>query len=421
MLYHKDGCQKKYVLILEKKKMTNAAMRTAIIVFTTTFLSKALSLSTEINYIPSRSLSIRQQTKGLRIRGQRKLQSSNSASLLLPTSQYVISTSLACQLLGMNAATPTDFNFSFKGFSLRGGDTDIHGHGWGIAFYEGRGLRAFHDSEPCASSPVAELVSKYPMRTHNMIAHIRYATQGEVCLENVHPFHREMWGINWCFAHNGDVPLFKNEKGYKLPWIGSIKGESVYNPVGDTDSERIFCSLLNALKAKFVETLPTLPVLYDYIGILVDEIVSVNKESTILNFILGCGQHTQFCYSWPGARPGSNIWNGLHYVIREPPFKSATLSDCDYAVDFDHLTNKDDRVAVIATKPLTINENWIEFGIGELVLFAEGIPHKTPAECFPSEIMGHGLLSDVVPTNSSLEEDMRRFHYKKNTFAGSNI
>ena len=97
-----------------------------------------------------------------------------------------------CQLLGMNCAAPTDFGFSFRGFKQRGGHTDIHSHGWGLAIYEGRGLRTFHDLLPAAESPVADLVSRYPIKTYNMMAHIRYATQGEVSLENVHPFQREM-------------------------------------------------------------------------------------------------------------------------------------------------------------------------------------------------------------------------------------
>jgi len=351
--------------------------------------------------------------KDFRVEGQREQKSSC-------ITYSAIIASVSCQLLGMNAATPTDFNFSFKGFSLRGGTTDIHKDGWGIAFYEGRGMRAFHDSEACSSSPIANLVSSYPMRTHNMLAHIRYATQGKRSLENVHPFHREMWGIQWCFAHNGDAPLFKDLQE-DVPWIGKIKGERVYNPVGDTDSERIFCSLLNALKAKFKANLPSLPVLYEYLGILLDEIVSFNKESTILNMILGCGQYTQFCYSYPGARPGSNVWNALHYVIREPPFRRATLTDCNYAVDFASLNGENDRVAIIATKPLTTNEDWIEFGIGELILFDEGIPHRAPKECFSSEMMGHGLSSNVIPSKPSLEEDMRRFHYEKKIFSGLNI
>ena len=103
-----------------------------------------------------------------------------------------IPTQTMCQLLGMNCATPTDFSFSFRGFCQRGGSTDIHSHGWGLAIYEGRGLRTFLDTEPASTSPVAELVSRYPIKTFNMMAHVRYATQGEVSLENVHPFSREL-------------------------------------------------------------------------------------------------------------------------------------------------------------------------------------------------------------------------------------
>ena len=51
-----------------------------------------------------------------------------------------------CQLFGMNCNTPTDATFSFSGFIQRGGRTDHHADGWGIAFFEGRGARLFIDS-----------------------------------------------------------------------------------------------------------------------------------------------------------------------------------------------------------------------------------------------------------------------------------
>lgn len=328
--------------------------------------------------------------------------------------QNPVHTALYCQLLGMNCATPTDFTFSWTGFSKRGGETDVHCHGWGVIFYEGRGIRAFHDSSPASSSPIAQLVSQYPMRTLNMMAHIRYATQGEVCLENVHPFHREMWGIQWTFCHNGDVLLFKGARDEKLPWLGdAIEGERTYNPVGDTDSERMFCAILNALKAKFT-TLPSLPVLHEYLRVLLQQIVDYDKDQTILNCLLGCGQYVQFAYSWPGSRPGSNVWNGLHYVIREPPFRRAALCDCDYEVDFSQLADADSRVAVITTKPLTLNEEWVEFERGQLILFDEGLPHLLPEDSLYSELSGHGLCSDCHPSlPTNLEEDMRRFQKKK--------
>lgn len=119
-----------------------------------------------------------------------------SGPLALPDpSAWSSSTALPCQLLGMNCRTPTDFSFSFRGFARRGGDTDIHRDGWGIAFYEGRGLRTFHDPDPASDSPIAKFVSEYPVLTLNMIAHIRYGTEGKTELANVHPFDRELWGI----------------------------------------------------------------------------------------------------------------------------------------------------------------------------------------------------------------------------------
>jgi len=42
----------------------------------------------------------------------------------------------------MNCNIPTDICFSFTGFQKRGGGTDVHADGWGIAFFEGTGHHA---------------------------------------------------------------------------------------------------------------------------------------------------------------------------------------------------------------------------------------------------------------------------------------
>lgn len=310
-----------------------------------------------------------------------------------------------CQLLGMNCAKPTDFNFSFRGFKCRGGDTDIHSHGWGLAIYEGRGIRTFHDPLPCAESPLAEMVSSYPIKTLNMMAHIRYATQGAVNLENVHPFQREMWGIQWTFAHNGEVPKFSMNPQEscgttKFPTLGrgccNDYEADTYHPVGDTDSEAVFCAMLNALRREFT-TLPTLPVLYEAIQKLCGEIVRGRESETIFNFLLGCGGYTMFAFSWPGSREGSAVWNGLHYLVRYPPFARAELKDVDYAVDFNETNDEGDRVAIIATKPLTNGENWKEMERGQLLMFDKGLPHSRPYECAGVERSGRGLSSRVLP------------------------
>mmetsp|Transcript_59268 Transcript_59268/g.71301 ORF Transcript_59268/g.71301 Transcript_59268/m.71301 type:complete len:418 (+) Transcript_59268:108-1361(+) len=312
--------------------------------------------------------------------------------------------SLQCQLLGFNCARPSEFGFSLKGFARRGGDTDKHSDGWGLAFYEGSGVRLFHDPLPAAESPIAEMIQQYPCKTLNMMAHIRYATAGLPNLENVHPFQREMWGIQWVFAHNGDLSSFSPTNSKQHPLLTSKSYKNTYNPVGQTDSEAVFCFILNSLRDMF-DTLPTLPLLYEAIKKLCDEITD-SDDDPIFNFLFTCGQHVQFVYSWPGARPGSSVWNGLHYTVREPPFKMTSLVDCNYSIDFSENT-LDDRISVIATKPLTTNENWIEVKKGELILFDEGLPYIGAAQCCEVEEKGHGLKSTVLPHDKGLVRDWR--------------
>ncbi len=44
--------------------------------------------------------------------------------------------------------------------------------------------------------------------------------------------------------------------------------------------------------------------------------------------------------------------------------------DCE--IDFAKVTNEDDRVAVVATRAITSNEEWIELKKGELLAFYRG-------------------------------------------------
>ena len=98
----------------------------------------------------------------------------------------------------MNCATPTDYVFSFQGFCQRGGVTDIHSDGWGLSFYQGKGVRTFVDTEAASTSPIASFLSQtYPIKTLNMISHIRYATRGGVDLAQCTSVSKgEMWGIS---------------------------------------------------------------------------------------------------------------------------------------------------------------------------------------------------------------------------------
>jgi len=238
-----------------------------------------------------------------------------------------------------------------------------------------------------------------------MVAHIRYATQGEVSLENVHPFCRVWRGVQMTFCHNGDCPNFSNMQ--EAPLLGNTTRDDIcYHPVGDTDSEAVFCAILNALSVEFKDGLPTLPVLHEFLSMLCEEIIERDPH-TIFNFLLGCGQYTLFAYSWPGQRPGSKVWNGLHYLIRQPPFSTAKLLDTDYEIDFARVTTPSDRVAVITTKPLTEEPGWTEFQRGELLMFDKGLPYRTPKCCEAVELEGRGLFSKSVTAKCSRSPSLR--------------
>ncbi|CAB9501620.1 Glutamine amidotransferase [Seminavis robusta] len=343
------------------------------------------------------------------------------------TSSSTTTSSLYCQLLGMSCRQPTDFSFSFQGFCKRGGETDIHSDGWGLAFYQNGGVRQFHDDQPAAESPLADFLVQYPIRTVNMMAHIRYATHGPVNLANVHPFAREWAGVQWVFAHNGHVPLFIDDNqdddndNNELPILGDNKQNQtqVYHPVGTTDSEAAFCAILNALRHKYDRKLPSLPALYQTLHELATEIVDYAPDDTILNFLMACGPHVLWVYSWPGRRPGSDVWNGLHYTVREYPFTKCHLCDLDYTVDFGTVTTQQDRVAVVATRPLTDDEEWIELEPGELILLDEGLPHAHTQQLARLEQMGHGLVNST--TTGLLQEDLRRYEFQPEFHVGGGI
>jgi len=248
-----------------------------------------------------------------------------------------------CQLLGMNANTPTDVCFSFTGLATRAVE---HKDGFGIAFFEDKGLRHFVDHHGARSSPVAELVKRYPIRSDNVIAHIRKATQGRVALENTHPFVRELWGRYWVFAHNGDLKRF------------APRLHGAFRPVGDTDSERAFCWLMQEL-AKAHAAVPSLPELTRTLC----ELLPLPAAHGSFNVLLSNGQAL-----WAHGS------TQLHWLARRHPFRLVQLADEDLSVDFARHTQPSDRVTIVATEPLTRDETWTPLAPGALQLFVDGAP-----------------------------------------------
>jgi len=257
-----------------------------------------------------------------------------------------------CQLLGMNSRLPASLTLSFTGFAQRGGSTDHHADGWGIAFFEsegnspGKAARYFVDKESAATSPIAQMLRSYPIKSHNVVAHVRKATVGAVSLENCHPFVRELWGRYWVFAHNGDL------KDFAPHLHGSFR------PVGTTDSELAFCWMMQEMNKSHAGV----PSEVELTHTLRDLSQRIAKHGTF-NFLLSNGQAL-----WAHAS------TKLHYVLRQHPFSEVQLKDEDLSVDLSQLNSPDDRQVIVVTEPLTANETWVPMQPGELQVFIDGQP-----------------------------------------------
>jgi glutamine amidotransferase len=256
-----------------------------------------------------------------------------------------------CELLGMSANVPTDIRFSFTGLMQRGGRTGPHRDGWGIAFYEGRRCRAFHDTNPSANSEIARLVRDYPIRSRITLSHIRRATHGRVCLANTHPFLREMWGREWAFVHHGRLSGIKR------------KPLSRWRPLGTTDSEHAFCWMLEGLAARLAGPSVGIGVLGGVIEVLAREVARLGP----FNFLLS-DSRVLYCYTT----------TGLCALTRRAPFSTARLIDAEMTVDFAKETTPHDVVTLVATRPLTRDETWTPLPRGRLIAFRDGRRVRLP-------------------------------------------
>jgi len=114
-----------------------------------------------------------------------------------------------------------------------------HGDGWGIAYLNKNKFKIFRSEKAVYEDSQIEQFKN--IETNFLILHARKATTGKVVLKNVHPFEYKMNGHHYCFFHNGTV---RDE----------IHFENRFQPVGTTDSERLFYHLLTDTNGYITES-----------------------------------------------------------------------------------------------------------------------------------------------------------------------
>ncbi len=155
-----------------------------------------------------------------------------------------------CELFAISSRDPVSADFALERFARRGGQEGPHKDGWGIAAYEGPDVFRLREPIAAAESELVRYVDRHIPPSRLIITHIRLATRGTRALKNTQPFQRELGGRVHLFAHNGDLSNIDRRRDFR---------SRRFRPLGDTDSEQVFCHLLDRLGPPWDEAGETPP------------------------------------------------------------------------------------------------------------------------------------------------------------------
>lgn len=250
-----------------------------------------------------------------------------------------------CELLGLCFNQAVRPNLSFKGFRSRG---ESNPYGWKIAFYPDTSAQVIKEPLEAEKSFLSSFIENYPkIKAEIFISHVRLNSVSEPAFMNTHPFERELNGKEYVFAHNGTLSNYKDNFE-----------KSNYMPVGKTDSEAVFCHLINKINDKDVKSWNK-----SHFKWLLNEIQYINSYGRF-KCIFSDGEHLFSYYDMNG-------YKSLYHLYRSAPYSHTHLSDEHYDIHLKKQKTSEKEGHIIATKPLT-DEKWHSFKAGELRVFKNG-------------------------------------------------
>src|SRR6266540_2083107 len=227
--------------------------------------------------------------------------------------------------------------------------------GWGIGFYPGGEPSATVLKEPAppAGSARSLLVQAWERVAASVfVLHIRAARWGSIADANTQPFSRSWGRRDWLFVHAGSLDQ-------RL----ELRPGALFEPIGSTDSEAIFCELLARVASDQRRSLREIDAatLRTWFGAL--------NELGVLSVALTDGRDLVVYSDQRGAQP-------VHLVQLLPPYSRVVFGDDDLQVDLTRRGAKARRGVVVATRPLEAESEfaaeWRELPRGALVVMRQG-------------------------------------------------
>jgi transglutaminase-like putative cysteine protease/predicted glutamine amidotransferase len=225
--------------------------------------------------------------------------------------------------------------------------------GWGLGYYPAGEPSASVLKEPAPSrgSIRGELVKAWEhLESSLFVLHVRTATWGSNTDANTQPFVRGWGGREWMIGHAGSLVSRLDEDG-----------DQRFEPIGATDTERIFCVLLERIAARGWRSIgeADLSALHEWL-------LELNARGT-LDLVL-CDGSSLLAYA-------DRSTPGLHLAALLPPYAGVSFGDDDVRIDLTRRGSKPRKGVVVASAPLLGEAaalSWRPLAPGELVVLRQG-------------------------------------------------
>jgi len=228
--------------------------------------------------------------------------------------------------------------------------------GWGLGYYPAGEPSAaiLKEPAPAVASIRSQLASAWEHTASSLfVLHIRAATWGALSDANTQPFSRTWGRRDWLLAHAGSLD--------RKP--GDVPGP--FEPVGSTDTEAVFCGLLNRFIEYGWRSIGDLD-----LDILIEWLGELNEVGE-LTLCITDGRDLLV----HADRRGSP----LHLGTLTPPYERIAFGDADLEIDLTRRGAKSRKGAIISTDQLAPRDGdaaraiaWRQLPPGALLVIREG-------------------------------------------------
>ncbi len=228
--------------------------------------------------------------------------------------------------------------------------------GWGLGYYPAGEPSAAILKEP--APPQGSMRSQLALAWEQVasslfVLHIRSATWGALSDANTQPFSRTWGRRDWLMAHAGSL----DRKLEEIP--------GPFEPVGSTDTEQLFCQLLNKCAARGWRNLA---------DVVLDEFVGWLGELNLVGGMTMCITDGRDLLVHADRR-GAPLYLGK----LAPPYEKIAFGDDDLEIDLTRRGAKSRKGVIVTTDPLEARAGdagkaltWHQLAAGTLLLIREG-------------------------------------------------